>query len=190
MRLLRPHLLRSPTRPVAVALASSLAAALAAASPGASPAAPEASCGFAKLPRAAPAGESTQWGHVRSLVRKGSRYELGFDPALWLGGITAQRAAVADGSLEPGEPVPNDYYVRDLDHKLLVFRVPAGARVTVLVQSTRGICSTAIPVSELAAIVKGGNPKHRRLFDRQNGLGFWIRVATDTVRSLDQQYQP
>jgi len=43
-------------------------------------------------------------------------------------------------------------------------------------------------VSELAPIVEGKNPKHRRLFASK--LGFWIRVATDRVRSLDQQYQP
>jgi hypothetical protein len=38
--------------------------------------------------------------------------------------------------------------------------------------------------------VKGRNPKRRRLYVLGNRLGFWIRVATDTVRSLDQQYQP
>jgi hypothetical protein len=56
-----------------------------------------------------------------------------FDPALWLGGATANRAAIED---------------------------------------------------------KGRNPRRRPLLDRTKALGFWIRVATDSVRSLDQQYQP
>ena len=64
--------------------------------------------------------------------------------------------------------------------------MPADAGVTVLTGAT---CSTAVPVSELAQIVKGKNPKRRRLYDRANHLGYWIRVR-GTVRSLDQQYQP
>jgi hypothetical protein len=136
---------------------------------------------------AGPPKVQTMFGHIRSLVRRGSAYELRLDPAFWLGGVTAQRAAVADGVLNPGEPVPNDYYIRDESHRVLVFRVPASARATVL---TAGPVSTSVPISELAQIVKGKNPKHRKLFDRARGLGYWMRYATDTVLSLDQQYQP
>jgi hypothetical protein len=137
---------------------------------------------------AAPAGQVAQWGHVKSLVRKGRRYELRFDPAWWLGGVTASRAALEDtGSSD----VPNDYYVVDESHRALTYLVPTTARVTVLVNSgTRGIRPTRIGVAELAQIVKGRNPRGRALYDRGNHLGYWIRVAADTVRSLDQQYQP
>jgi hypothetical protein len=134
---------------------------------------------------ASPPREIVLYGHVKSLTRKGPRFELRFDPALWLQGVTAQRAAVEDKAIRPGEPVPNDYYIVDESHRLLTYWVPASARVAVL---TRAIRPAAITVSELAQIVKGKNPKHRPLFGPK--LGFWIRVATDTVRSLDQQYQP
>jgi hypothetical protein len=127
----------------------------------------------------------TMYGHVKSLTRKGSSFELRLDPAFWLEGVTAQRAAVADKAIRPGEPVPNDYYIVDEGHRLLTYLVPAGAHVTVL---TRGVAATSITVSELAQIVKGKNPKHRSLLEPK--AGFWLRVATDTVRSLDQQYQP
>jgi hypothetical protein len=132
-----------------------------------------------------PPGEIVLYGHIKSLSKEGRRYEMRVDPAWWLQGVTAQRAAVEDKSIRRGEPVPNDYYIVDESHRLLTYVVPTTARVTVL---TRGISSTAIPVSELAQIVKGKNPKHRRLFEPK--AGFWIRVATDTVRSADQQYQP
>ena len=133
--------------------------------------------------------ELVLYGHVKSLASKGGRFELRFDPALWLSGVTANRAAVEDKVIRPGEPVSNDYYIREEGHRLLTYVVPATARITVLT-FPGGIQSTAITVSELAQIVKGKNPKRRPLFDRGNNLGFWIRVATDTVRSLDQQYQP
>ena len=135
----------------------------------------------------APPRVLVHYGHIKSLVRKGSRFELRFDPALWLGGTTANRAAIEDKVIPPGDTVPNDYYIRDETHRLLTYRVPPGARVTVIAQGNRSI---RVTVAELAQIVKGKNPTGRPLYDRQNHLGYWIRVATDTVRSLDQQYQP
>jgi hypothetical protein len=131
------------------------------------------------------------YGHIKSLTRKGVRYELRFDPAWWLGGSTANRAAVEDRRIAPGDVVPNDYYVRDESHRLLTYRVPATARATVVTHGgSPGLRSTVVPVSELAAIIRGKNPKRRPLFGPVRRFGFWIRVATDTVRSLDQQYQP
>ena len=134
----------------------------------------------------APPRELVHYGHVRSLVRRGSRYELRFDPAWWLGGVTAKRAAREDtGSGD----VPNDYYLVEEGHRSLTYLVPATARATVLVNAgARGIRSVRVGVAELAEIVRGGNPRGRPLYGAR--LGFWIRVATDTVRSLDQQYQP
>jgi hypothetical protein len=138
-------------------------------------------------PLYSPPRELVLYGHIKSLVRTARGFALRFDPAFWLTGQTANRAAVEDGVIQPGDVVPNDYYIRDEGHRLLTYRVPVGARVTVL---TRGPISTRITVSELAAILKGRNPRHRALFDRQNGLGYWIGVRMDVVRTLDQQYQP
>jgi hypothetical protein len=139
------------------------------------------------LPPAAPAGQLVFYGHIASLTPSGGRYLLRFDPAWLLEGTTAQRAAVADGKLPPGEPVPNDNYTRDETHKLLTFVVPKTARVTVL---TQGPNSTAVPVSELAQLLKGKNPKHRAIFGSPKSWGYWALVRIDTVRSLDAQYHP
>jgi hypothetical protein len=134
-----------------------------------------------------PPRELVFYGHVKSLTRAGNGFELRVDPALWLSGLTAQRAAVEDGAIGPGEPVPNDYYIRDERHRLLTYRVPATARVTVLTYRG-GIKGTPVSVAEYAGLRAGRNPRHLRLFEPK--AGFWIRVATDTVRSLEQQYQP
>ena len=145
-----------------------------------------AGCSLASLPRAARAGQITLWGHARSLARgRGGSYVLRFDPAMWLSGVTANRASSQDG----GEsPVPNDVYVVDESARQYVYVVPGSARATVL---TAGPCSTAVSVAELAQIVAGANPRHRSLFDQARALGFWITVGGgDHVRSIDQQYQP
>jgi hypothetical protein len=150
-----------------------------------------ASTDSARQAPAARPGEIAQFGHIRSLVRKGRRYELRFDPAWWLGGVTANRAAVEDKAIPPGETVPNDYYVRDETHRLLTYLVPVTARVRVLVNpGPGGVRPVTIGVAELAQVVTGRNPRNRALYDDANHLGYWARVAIDTVRSLDQQYQP
>src|SRR5256714_379010 len=110
----------------------------------AAPASPSTCRPLLLLPPAAAAGETTLYGHIKSLTRKGRRYELRFDPALWLTGATATRAKLEDtGSGD----VPNDYYIVEEGHRLLTFLVPATAHVTVLVHGT---CTTPITVAQLA----------------------------------------
>ena len=135
---------------------------------------------------AARSNQIAQFGYVKSLERKGSGYELRFDPALMLTGETANVAAAEDGGVPGGEPVPNDNYVVDEGHRLFTYEVPANAHVTAL---TRGVKGSPITVAELAQLVRGENPFPRPLFEPIT-TGFWIRVDVDTVRSLDQQYHP
>ncbi|MGB2874314.1 MAG: hypothetical protein WBB76_02450, partial [Gaiellaceae bacterium] len=65
------------------------------------------------------------YGHISSIVRRGSRFEMRFDPAWWLTGLTAERACGC-------HPVANDYYIVDESHRLLTYAVRADAHVTVL----------------------------------------------------------
>lgn len=128
------------------------------------------------------------FGRVKSLTRSGSRFVMRVDPAVVLTGVTANRAAVEDKVIAPGEVVPNDGYVRDEGHRLLSYLVPRTAHVTVITNPGTGPRATPISVAELAQIVKGRNPNKRPLFEPKNG--FWIRVAGDRALALDQQYSP
>jgi hypothetical protein len=135
-----------------------------------------------------PPREQVLFGRIKSLTRRGSRYVMRFDPSWFLSGVTANTAAAEDGAVEPGQPVPNDNYRVDEGHRLLTYLVAASAHVTVLTRGGTGsLGETPITVDELARIVRGG--KHRALYEPIT-TGFWIRVRIDTVRSLDQQYQP
>ncbi|MDX6407849.1 MAG: hypothetical protein QOE13_920 [Gaiellaceae bacterium] len=138
-----------------------------------------------------PAGGPRQiviYAHVKSAVAKGARFEVKVDPADYLSGETANRAAIADKVIPPGDVVPNDHYIREEGHKLLTYAVPATARITVITNNATGFRATKISPSELVQIVKGKNPNHRRLFEPKNG--FWILLAGDTALSFDQQYSP
>ena len=127
--------------------------------------------------------ERVEFGYIKSLEPKGTGYELKFDPAWFLAGETANRAAAEDGAVPPGEPVPNDHYVVDEGHRVLTYRVPPNAKVTVLVDGPE---SKPITVEELARIVGGD---HKPLWEPIE-TGFWIRYRIDTVSSLEQQYRP
>jgi hypothetical protein len=140
--------------------------------------------GFLQLPPAAPAGQMVLYGHIKKLTRKGSRFELSFDPAWFTSGVTASRAALRDSG---SSDVPNDNYIVEEGHRLLTYLVPTTAHVTVLTNNGKGSSSTAIQVSELARIVNGS--KHRKLFEPLDS-GVWIRIHVDTVREIDQQYRP
>jgi hypothetical protein len=128
--------------------------------------------------------ELVEFGYIKSLKRKRGNFELRFDPAWFLTGETANVAAAEDGKVAPGEPVPNDNYRLDEGHRLLTYRVPAHARVTVLKTSPQ---SAPITVSQLADIVSG---KSSLKLWEPIATGFWIRIKIDTVESLDQQYVP
>jgi hypothetical protein len=127
------------------------------------------------------------FGYVKAVTPQGKGFLLRVDPAQYLSGETANRAAIADGVIPPGDVVPNDHYIRDEGHRLLTYSIAPSAHVTVLTYRD-GIRQTRIPVAELGQIVKGRNPRQRRLFEPKNG--FWIRVASDRALSLDQQYSP
>lgn len=133
-----------------------------------------------------PPAERVEFGFVKSLERNGMQYRLRFDPALFLSGVTANVAAAEDGVVPAGQPVPNDNYVVNEDHRLFTYVVPRSARVTVL---KTGVAPSPITVAQLAELVAGRNPFPHPLFE-QIDTGFWIRTHIDTVRSLDQQYHP
>ncbi len=139
---------------------------------------------------AQPCGKEKVFGHIRSLVRKGDHYELQFDPAFWLNGVTANTAAAEDGAVEPGEPVPNDYYIVDESRAHSEVPRPSGsARDGSRQQRDGGILSTPITVSELGEIVRTGKSSRRKLFESLES-GVWIRYRIDTACALDQQYRP
>jgi len=130
-----------------------------------------------------PGKQQVLYGHAKSVTRVGNRYELRFDPAWWLTGVAAEHACGC-------KPVANDYYVVDESHRLLTFAVRKDAKVTVLVRGGK-VSTATISVAELAQIIQGKNPQHRRLLEPK--AGFWIRVLQtypSPVVALDQQYQP
>lgn len=134
-----------------------------------------------------PRSERRFFGHITSLERQGPEYRMRFDPAWFLLGETANVAAAEDGAVAAGEPVPNDIYVVEEGHRMLAFRVPADAHVTVLTRRGGQFGPTEVTVAELAKIVAGTSTV--QLFEPLDS-GIWITVAIDNVLTVAQQYRP
>jgi hypothetical protein len=139
-------------------------------------------------------GDQRLYGQVKSLERKGDHYELRFDPAVFLSGVTANVAQAEDQQTpcQPSAcpPVANDNYVVDEGHRLLTYLVPADVQGTVLTTSGSSggpFPATTITAAELAQIVAGTGSL--KLFEPLS-TGVWILVHGDTVRTFAQQYRP
>ena len=127
-------------------------------------------------------------------MRTGGVYELRFDPAWFLSGVTANVAyAEAQGTRcrpRACPPVDNDNYVVEEGHRVLTYIAPAGMRGTVLTRNGANggpFPATLITVVQLAQLVAGGSSL--KLFEPLSS-GVWIRVHGDTVRTFAQQYVP
>src|SRR2546421_11509986 len=57
---------------------------------------------------------------------------IAFDDAEFLSGKEAQKAAEAAGEVAPGEPVSNDYFIRNRDPKPVTLRLRKDVAVTVV----------------------------------------------------------
>lgn len=135
------------------------------------------------LPTAAPAGQMTLYGHIRTLKRVGGRIEMRFDPAWVTQGLTARRASFADSG---SSFVPGKYYYIEARHRLLTYIVAPSATIRIITNAGTGPMLTPIKLSELMRIVNGG--PHRKLWEPLS-TGVWIRVGVDTIREINQQYQ-
>jgi hypothetical protein len=134
-------------------------------------------------------GDQRLYGQIRSLARKGDQYELRFDPAWFLTGVTANVAQAADQGTACA-PGADDVYVLDESHRPLVYIVPPTVRGTVLTKNGANngpFPASTVTVARLAELVAGRDSQ--TLFEPL-ASGVWILVHGDTVRTFAQQYRP
>ena len=139
----------------------------------------------APAPRPTPA---EHFGYIRSVSTAGRAATLAFDEAAFLTGKKAQRAAEADGAVEPGEAVPNDYYIRNPDKETRTLRIANDAKITARRCS---LCRDGRPGELgpfLAAFMKG-----RQTFaDPYRGKysQYWLTIRDGVVIAIEEQYVP
>jgi hypothetical protein len=128
------------------------------------------------------------FGYVRSVSTAGPTATLAFDDAQFLTGDEAQRAAEEDGAVEPGESVPNDYYIRNPDKATRTLRIANEATVT------------SVHCSPCREDVHGKlEPFLASFMEPRRGYGapyrgkyglYWLAVEDGEVVAIREQYVP
>jgi hypothetical protein len=129
-----------------------------------------------------------QFGFIRSVDRSTEPATLEFDEAEWLTGEAAQKAAVEDGKLEPGQPVANDYYIRNPDKATRVLEVDPDTAVT----ATRcQLCRDGKP-GNVTDFLASFSRKGQTYNDDYRGAEsqYWLTIEDGRVLAIDEQYRP
>ncbi len=122
----------------------------------------------------------------RVWVDGGVRY-IEIDYAEMLTGEEANDAAVAAGEIAPGEEVPNDYFIRNINPMLRTFRVAETATITRWdFSSPSGIAETPITWDEFIGFWTGTDDASRM----HRASPWWIERRGDLVEVLEEQYLP
>jgi len=159
-----------------------------------------AGCGGGKDESAAPATTQTptstqpapssaeHFGYIRSVSTAGPAATLAFDEAEFLTGKAAQKAAEEDGAVEPGEPVPNDYYVRNSDKTTQTLRLANDAKITA---KRCKLCRHGRP-GELGPFLASFMQGRQTYADPYRGKysQYWLTIRDGEVVAIDEQYVP
>jgi hypothetical protein len=131
--------------------------------------------------------DGRSFGYIRS-VDAGLR-TLQFDLADFLEGDAADRAAVEDGVVDPGQHVENDYYIRNVNKRLRTLPYPADVSIRVvgdppdLVDGTLDDFIAGFANDEVVPF--GGGPTYRGSHTQ-----YWLTVKGGAVSMIEELYLP
>jgi len=107
------------------------------------------------------------------------------DVAQWFMGDAADEAAIEDGNMPPGEiHVPNDFYIRNVDHRWRIVMIDPAARVSLTTNPFGSIEEPKVVSLERFANLYASRNTSLRWFP------YWITVRDDTVVRIEEQYIP
>lgn len=126
-------------------------------------------------------------GLIKKIYLKSGRYYLDIDYIQFLTGEAASQAAREDGEIGPGESVPNDYYIRNVNPRIRTF--PIDKDVKVFIQT--------IPGPEMTIEFVGSQStdfaSFKQRFETANAsrkMPHWITLKNNVVIKIEEQYVP
>ena len=128
------------------------------------------------------------FGYIRSVSTAGPVATLAFDEAQFLTGQQAQKAAEEDGVVPPGEPVPNDYYIRNTDTTTKTLPIANNARITA---KRCPLCRHGKPgqLDPFLASFMQGRQTYADPYRGKDSL-YWLTIENGRVVAIDEQYVP
>jgi len=137
-----------------------------------------------------PLTDGRYFGYVRSLDASSKPATMELDFAEFLSGEEANVAAAEDGVIAQGEPVPNDYYIRNEDKAVITIAVANDVRVTHI--QCPDSCTDGIPGEFDAFATSFDDIGEKSLMDEYRGAQsqYWITVSDGEIVAIDEQYLP
>lgn len=128
------------------------------------------------------------FGYLKSLDLNSNPPVLVIDFAEFLTGEAAQSAAEDAGVTEPGEPVPNDYFIRNVNPKLRTLEIDEKqVRVVLATWDRHNIPDPKrVKLVTLARIFN--QPKAWEMNVTHNG--YWLTIDDGRIVRLEEQYVP
>ncbi|HZA19271.1 MAG TPA: hypothetical protein VE889_00335 [Actinomycetota bacterium] len=135
--------------------------------------------------------DGRQFGYISAVDLQGSEDldaagALTFDPADWWVGDEANQAAVEDGVIEPGESVPNDYYIRNREKDAV--SVDLAEDVELLVVDWPNCCDSIVgDLQRFADSFTTKDPTGAYVGSRSP---YWVTVDGGQVVEIEELYLP
>lgn len=132
-----------------------------------------------------PNGHIRAMGYIDQIRFDGVTNFLRIDYAEMLTGEEANQAAVEAGEIEPGESVPNDYFIRNVNPQRREFKVSDSVAITT--STWGGIMERPITWEEFRSFWGASPPADGT---HLHNVPWWIERVGDTVVKIDEQYLP
>ncbi len=117
--------------------------------------------------------------------QSGKRYII-IDYAEMLSGQEAIDAAIAAGDIQPGEDLPNDYFIRNTSTEKRMFEVADPVDITT--STWHGEMDSPITWADFKSFWSAAPPDQEASYLRDSP--WWIERDGTTVISIDEQYLP
>ena len=132
-------------------------------------------------------GHIKAMGYIKKVWVQGGKRYISIDYAEMLTGQAAIDAAVAAGEIQPGEDLPNDYYIRNTNHELRQFEVSASVAITTASWDASPDQPRTITWADFVSLW-GTTPPEAASYLRDTP--WWIERDGQTVIKIDEQYLP
>jgi hypothetical protein len=129
-----------------------------------------------------------RFGYIRSVSTAGPAATLAFDEAEFLTDKEAQKAAEEDGAVPSGQPVPNDYYIRNPHKSTKTYPIANDAQIT---SKRCPLCRNGKP-GELEPFLASFMRSGQTYADPYRGKDslYWLTIEDGRVVAIDEQYVP
>ena len=132
-----------------------------------------------------PNGHIRAMGYIDQIRFDGVNNFIRIDYAEMLTGEEANAAALEAGEIEPGESVPNDYFIRNVNPQKREFKVSDSVAITT--STWGGVMERPITWEEFRSFWSASKPPDGLHLSK---MPWWIERDGDTVVKIDEQYLP